>query len=269
MNGGPKIGVLLCACRPTMRERLDYDAITSYLSSLESVVHTEQHPLWCLKPGLSRLNEIIEEKGIDRLIVAGCSYRTHRRIFENALQEAGLNPYMLEIVNVRDHCAAVHPEGATERALDQIRMAITRAVELQPEQVPTIQKQIIYTSANQNKLVITATQMLETMSINPIPTRAEASDVANAIFDGTDAVMLSGETASGRYPIKALKMMAKIANQAEASPFMKYNLRFDPDPTDLITHAVAQSAVNILHEINAKCIVAFSVSGKTSKQISA
>lgn len=141
-------------------------------------------------------------------------------------------------------------------------------VELQPEQVPTIQKQIIFMSAQKNKTVITATQMLETMSTNPIPTRAEASDVANAIFDGTDAVMLSGETASGRYPVKALRMMAKIADQAENSPFMKYNIQFAPDPSDLVTHAVAQSAVNILHEIKAKCIVAFSVSGKTSKQIS-
>ena len=141
-------------------------------------------------------------------------------------------------------------------------------VELQPEQVPTIQKQIIYLSAKKNKPVITATQMLETMSANPIPTRAEASDVANAIFDGTDAVMLSGETASGRYPVKALRMMAKIADEAENSPFMKYNLQFGSDSTDLITHAVAQSAVNILHEIKARCIVAFSVSGKTSKQIS-
>jgi len=141
-------------------------------------------------------------------------------------------------------------------------------VELHPEQVPTIQKQIIYNTTKKNKPVITATQMLETMSTNPIPTRAEASDVANAIFDGTDAVMLSGETASGRYPIKALRMMAKIADQAEKSPFMKYNNHFEPDSSDLITHAVAQSAVNILQEINARCIVAFSVSGKTSKQIS-
>jgi len=141
-------------------------------------------------------------------------------------------------------------------------------VELQPEQIPTIQKQIIYISAEQNKPVITATQMLETMSTNPIPTRAEASDVANAIFDGTDAVMLSGETASGRYPVKALRMMAKIADEAENSPFMKYNIQHEPDSSDLVTHAVAQSAVNILHEIKARCIVAFSVSGKTSKQIS-
>jgi pyruvate kinase len=141
-------------------------------------------------------------------------------------------------------------------------------VELNPELVPTIQKQIIQTSLHKNKPVITATQMLETMSHNPIPTRAEASDVANAIFDGTDAVMLSAETASGRYPVQALKMMAKIAHNTEISTFMKYNIQYPADASDPITHAVAQSAVNILHEIDAKCIVAFSVSGSTSKQIS-
>ena len=141
-------------------------------------------------------------------------------------------------------------------------------VEMQPELVPTIQKQIIDSARRQNKPVITATQMLETMSVNPIPTRAEASDVANAIFDGTDAVMLSGETASGRFPVKALRMMAKIADQAENSPFMRYNIPFEADLSDLVTHAVARSAVSILHEIKARCIVAFSVSGKTSKQIS-
>jgi len=141
-------------------------------------------------------------------------------------------------------------------------------VEMQPELVPTIQKQIIDSCRRANKPVITATQMLETMSVNPIPTRAEASDVANAIFDGTDAVMLSGETASGRFPVKALRMMAKIADQAESSPFMRYNIPFEADPSDLVTHAVARSAVSILHEIKARCIVAFSVSGKTSKQIS-
>jgi pyruvate kinase len=141
-------------------------------------------------------------------------------------------------------------------------------VELRPEQVPTIQKRIIHTATSRNKPVITATQMLETMSTNPIPTRAEASDVANAIIDGTDAVMLSGETASGRYPIKAVRMMVRIAREAESSPFMGYNIHYDRDPADLVTHAVAQSAVNILHEIDGRCIVAFSVSGKTSKQIS-
>lgn len=141
-------------------------------------------------------------------------------------------------------------------------------VEMQPELVPIIQKKIISATMRKNKPVITATQMLETMSVNPIPTRAEASDVANAIFDGTDAVMLSGETASGKYPLKAVQMMVKIAEQSENSPFLKVNLQHDSDPGDPVTHAVAQSAVNILQEVDARCIIAFSVSGSTSKQIS-
>lgn len=141
-------------------------------------------------------------------------------------------------------------------------------VEMQPEFVPTIQKQIIKSALQKNRLVITATQMLETMSVNPIPTRAEASDVANAILDGTDAVMLSGETASGKYPVEAVKMMSRIAREAENSPFMKYNLHYDQDPSDIIAHAVANSAVNILHETEAECIIVFSQSGKTSKLVS-
>ncbi len=141
-------------------------------------------------------------------------------------------------------------------------------VEMRPELVPIIQKNIISATVRKNKPVITATQMLETMSVNPIPTRAEASDVANAIFDGTDAVMLSGETASGKYPVKAVRMMVKIAEQSENSPFLKVNRQYDSDPSDPVTHAVAQSAVNILQEVNARCIIAFSISGSTSKQIS-
>ena len=141
-------------------------------------------------------------------------------------------------------------------------------VEMQPELVPIIQKKIIFATVRKNKPVITATQMLESMTVHPIPTRAEASDVANAIFDGTDAVMLSGETASGKYPVKAVQMMVKIAQVAEDSPFLKVNVLHDSDPVDPLTHAVARNAVNILQEVNARCIIAFSVSGSTSKQIS-
>jgi len=141
-------------------------------------------------------------------------------------------------------------------------------VELNPEAVPTIQKQIIHKAMHANKPVITATQMLETMSENPIPTRAEASDVANAIFDGTDAVMLSGETATGKYPVETVRMMEKIIAEAERSPFMRYDIDFDKDPNDLIPHAVAQSCVRILHEVNAVAVVNFSWSGKTAKLIS-
>src|SRR6185436_6707731 len=90
-------------------------------------------------------------------------------------------------------------------------------VELPPERVPALQKHIIRTANSRNKLVITATQMLDSMISNPLPTRAEASDVANAIFDGTDAVMLSGETASGAYPLESVQFMDRIVRAAEAS----------------------------------------------------
>ena len=141
-------------------------------------------------------------------------------------------------------------------------------VELKPEKVPTIQKHIINKAILANMPVITATQMLETMIDNPIPTRAEASDVANAIYDGTDAIMLSGETSSGKYPLKAVQMMSRIAAEAEGSYMMKYNIQYDKDPESIVPHAVAQASVNILHEVNAKAIIAFSVSGQTSKLIS-
>ncbi len=141
-------------------------------------------------------------------------------------------------------------------------------VEMRPEKVPMIQKDMIRKSIAANKVVITATQMLETMSSNPVPTRAEASDVANAIFDGTDAVMLSAETATGKYPVQAVQMMRKIAAEAEASSFMRYNSRYPKDPNTLVAQAVAQSAVDILNELDAMAIIVFSVSGKTSKSIS-
>jgi len=141
-------------------------------------------------------------------------------------------------------------------------------VEMQYEKVPTIQKMIIQKAIAANKPVITATQMLESMHQNPIPIRAEASDVANAIMDGTDAVMLSGETASGRYPVEAVKMMSKIAAQVERSQFLRTNIMHQKDHDNIVTQAVAQSAVQMLSEVDAKAIIAFSVSGSTSKYIS-
>ena len=107
-------------------------------------------------------------------------------------------------------------------------------IEMRLEQVPTIQKLIIDKAIRSNKPVITATQMLETMHDNPIPTRAEVSDVANAILDGTDAIMLSGETASGKYPVEAVKMMTRIAAETESSPFMRYNIQHNRSRDEII-----------------------------------
>lgn len=142
-------------------------------------------------------------------------------------------------------------------------------VELNPAQIPAIQKRIISEAVAANKPVITATQMLETMCVNPIPTRAEASDVANAIFDGTDAIMLSGETASGKYPVQAVRMMRQIAEEAEGSPFINTNLHHpEGEITDSITQVIAQSAVTMLMDSKASGVVVFTVSGSTAKQIS-
>lgn len=117
-------------------------------------------------------------------------------------------------------------------------------IELAPEKVPMVQKMIVDEAFAQRKTCIVATQMLESMIENPIPTRAEASDVANAILDGADAVMLSGETAAGKYPVEAVKMMAMIAHDVEQSNFVSYNLDLPMNPDyEPTPQAVAAAAV--------------------------
>ncbi|MDY6938220.1 MAG: pyruvate kinase [Cyanobacteriota bacterium] len=133
-------------------------------------------------------------------------------------------------------------------------------VEMKPEKVPMLQKQIIRTCNQRGIPVITATQMLESMIGNPRPTRAEASDVANAIIDGTDAVMLSGESAVGEYPVKAVQMLAKIATDIE--PELKFT-NYPPALTDE-THALSE-ALNTIDEIlDLRCITCFTTTGYTA-----
>jgi pyruvate kinase len=137
-------------------------------------------------------------------------------------------------------------------------------VELSPQQVPTAQKTIIRAANRRHKLVITATQMLESMIHNPRPTRAEASDVANAIFDGTDAVMLSGETAAGEYPIEVVQTMVAITLEAEAHlDRWGHGPHGDYRTTDE-AQAVAHAATDLAHDLDARVIVAFTRSGRTA-----
>ncbi|MCC7119452.1 MAG: pyruvate kinase [Anaerolineales bacterium] len=138
-------------------------------------------------------------------------------------------------------------------------------VELPPERVPPLQKHIIYSANARAKLVITATQMLESMIQNPIPTRAEASDVANAIFDGTDAVMLSAETASGDYPVEAVAMMARIVVEAESN-FGQWGSRQDARAglgnSDAASMARATNEMAHDHEVAAVSV--FTMQGRSA-----
>ncbi|MFH0703189.1 MAG: pyruvate kinase [bacterium] len=143
-------------------------------------------------------------------------------------------------------------------------------IETSPADVPIIQKDIIEKANTRRKVVITATQMLESMIYEPIPTRAEASDVANAIIDGTDAVMLSGETAMGKYPVESVNMMDLIAKNIESSKLYKGN-QYSSKARDIYevdSQAIATVVIRMLTEIEIDAIVAFTRSGFTGKLLS-
>lgn len=142
-------------------------------------------------------------------------------------------------------------------------------VEVPPEKVPAIQKLIIQRAAEYSKPVITATQMLESMIDNPRPTRAEVSDVANAVFDGTDAVMLSGESAVGKYPVESVDMMARIIIEAE------HHMRHDPDTEPMkrrtrlsIAETICEATAHAANDLDLRGIAVFTESGFTARQLS-
>jgi len=142
-------------------------------------------------------------------------------------------------------------------------------VEVEPEKVPLIQKHIIQRASEWRKPVITATQMLESMIENPRPTRAEASDVANAVFDGTDAVMLSAETASGKYPLHAVTMMGRIIAEAESNGGMDMlRLRRHDARRLSIAETICESVAHAAHDVAMRAIAVFTETGTTARLIS-
>ena len=142
-------------------------------------------------------------------------------------------------------------------------------VELPLAQVPAVQKKIIRTTVSSGKPVITATQMLDSMERNPRPTRAEASDVANAILDGSSAVMLSGETAAGLYPVEAVQTMAELAREAENALDEFGTLQHIlPNSTDVVVEAVAQASTTMANHLDAAAIIALTDTGFTARSIS-
>jgi len=171
--------------------------------------------------------------------------------------------------------AKIEKPGAVERFPEILRevdgIMVARGdlgVEMPPERVPQIQKRLIRACLEAGKPVVTATQMLESMIHSPTPTRAEASDVANAIYDGTDAVMLSAETAIGDYPIEAVRMMDRIARTVEADERYIIDMHEHvPVPDDTTADAVSMGVSNMAHTLRAQLIVSFTSSGSTAVRV--
>jgi len=206
----------------------------------------------------------LEEK-VDLVAMSYVAAATDADPIREMMKEAG---WEVPVVAKIERPAALDNINAIVDAFDGIMIARgDLGVEVPPERVPVIQKRLIDLANRHNRLVITATQMLESMIKNPRPTRAEASDVSNAILDGSDAVMLSGETAVGEWPVEAVRMMQRIARTTEASE--RYRRREpavgrEDDPTT----AIVAGAARVARRLDARCILVFSYSGATARLLS-
>ena len=174
----------------------------------------------------------------------------------------------LLLAKIEKPAAIERLEGILERA-DAVMVARgDLGVELPPEDVPPLQKRIVEAARRLGKPVVVATQMLESMIVSPSPTRAEVSDVATAVYDGADAIMLSAESASGKYPCEAVAMMNRIATSAEADPTHYARVHFTETLPDATTNdAIARAAGEMVRTVGASAIVCFTSSGSTARRV--
>jgi pyruvate kinase len=175
--------------------------------------------------------------------------------------------HKIKLIAKIERIEAIEPENLQDIINVSDGVMVARgdlAVEVGNAAVPALQKTIIKMARESNKLVITATQMMESMIHNPVPTRAEVSDVANAVLDGTDAVMLSAETASGKYPLETIKQVANICIEAEKSEIIHLDTDFLDRKFSRIDQSIANGALFTAFHLGAKAIVALTESGATA-----
>ncbi|MCY1519024.1 Pyruvate kinase II [compost metagenome] len=185
-----------------------------------------------------------------------------RQLCNVAAAEYGHKPGMIAKI---ERAEAIPKLEEILRASDGIMVARgDLAVEVGNAAVPALQKKMIRMARDMDKVVITATQMMESMITNPVPTRAEVSDVANAVLDGTDAVMLSAETAAGKYPLETVREMANICQEAEKAEYAELSADFKGKTFKRIDQSIAMGALFTAHHLGAKAIVALTESGSTA-----
>lgn len=208
------------------------------------------------------------EQDIDFVAASFVSFPEEVVQIKTFLKEVGANARV--IAKIENEEGLNNIEGIVKEA-DGIMVARgDLGVQIPPERIPLAQKAIIRVCRANGKPVITATQMLDSMIINPRPTRAELTDVSNAVFDGTDAVMLSGETAGGKYPVEAVKAMVLITRTTEQSQEYLYQMRkFDSEykPGTEVGHMVSHSAYKLARNIGAKAILVPTLHGNTARII--
>ena len=206
--------------------------------------------------------------GADYLAVSFPKSATDMELARQLASVAGeLHAHKTKLIAKIERAEAIQP-GVLESILaasDGIMVARgDLAVEVGNAAVPALQKRMIKLAREANKLTITATQMMESMIVNPIPTRAEVSDVANAVLDGTDAVMLSAETAAGRYPVETVRAMAAICQEAEKSEDVRLDADFLNQKFSRIDQSIAMGALFTAYHLQVKAIAALTDSGATA-----